>query len=118
MHVKVPRDEEVHTSAPSAETRAVRRSRRRRIRPPWLDFLLGLLLWLLTAGLLVVVLARLVAWDRFEPFAVLNTITVFVPLPAWFVLVVAAVSRRLFLGLAAMLVVVAQIAFLLPELAA
>jgi hypothetical protein len=59
-----------------------------------------------------------VAWDSFEPFAVLDAGTVFVFLPAWIVLVVAGVARQTALAVAALIVVVAQIAFLLPEFTA
>jgi len=63
----------------------------------------------------IVALLRIVAWDVFEPFAIVNTLTAFVYLPAWVVLVVAAVGRRVFLAGAALLVVLAQIAFLYPS---
>jgi endonuclease/exonuclease/phosphatase (EEP) superfamily protein YafD len=45
-------------------------------------------------------------------------VTAFVYVPAWLVAVVAAVERRPFLAGAALLIVLAQIAFLYPELAA
>ncbi|MGD0393446.1 MAG: endonuclease/exonuclease/phosphatase family protein [Acidimicrobiales bacterium] len=75
-------------------------------------------LWIVTVALGLVVIMRLVAWDTFQPFAVLDAFTAFVYLPAWIVLIVAAVGRRFFLAGAALLVVVAQIAFVLPELTA
>jgi endonuclease/exonuclease/phosphatase (EEP) superfamily protein YafD len=74
--------------------------------------------WVVVLALLVVVLMRMVAWDAFEPFAVLNTVTAFIYLPAWIVLVVAALGRRPFLAVAALVVVIAQVVFVLPELAA
>ena len=61
---------------------------------------------------------RIVAWDTLELFAVLNTVTLFVYLPAWIVLVVAALGRRWVLAAAALLIVVAQIVFVYPEFAA
>ena len=75
-------------------------------------------LWIVTGALGLVVIVRLVAWDVFQPFAVLDAFTAFVYLPAWIVLAVAAVGRRFLLAGAALLVVVAQIAFVLPELTA
>ena len=74
--------------------------------------------WAIVVALLVVVVARLVAWDASEPFAVLNTVTAFVYLPAWIVLLAAAIGRRPLLAVAALLVVIAQIAFMVPELTA
>lgn len=65
--------------------------------------------------LLVVAAMRLFAWDRFEPFAVANDVTLFVYLPAWIVAVVALVGRRFVLAGAAVVVVVAQVLFVLPE---
>ena len=61
---------------------------------------------------------RIVAWDDFEPFAVMNTITAFVYLPAWIVAIVALLGRRFVLGATALLIVGAQFAFLLPEITA
>jgi endonuclease/exonuclease/phosphatase (EEP) superfamily protein YafD len=90
-----------------------RRRRRRRL-SNWV----AVPLWIVVVLLGVVVIMRLVAWDDFEPFAVLNTVTAFVYLPAWIVLLVAVLGRRPFLAGAALLIVVAQIAFLFPELTA
>lgn len=73
---------------------------------------------MIVVPLVIVALFRIVAWDDFEPFAVVNAFTAFVYLPAWVVLAVAAVCRRTFLAGAALLVVLAQIAFLYPELSA
>jgi endonuclease/exonuclease/phosphatase (EEP) superfamily protein YafD len=74
--------------------------------------------WAIVVALLVVIMVRLIAWDASEPFAVLNTVTAFVYLPAWLVVVAAAVGRRPFLLVAALVVVIAQIAFMIPELTA
>ena len=69
-------------------------------------------------GLALLALLRVVAWDDLEPLAVLNAGTVVLYLPAWVVAVVALVGRRFVLAGAALLVVLAQILFLLPELTA
>ncbi len=58
------------------------------------------------------------AWDDFQPFALINTVTAFVYLPAWIVVIVALVCRRAFLAGAALAIVVAQLVFLYPELSA
>jgi endonuclease/exonuclease/phosphatase (EEP) superfamily protein YafD len=71
-----------------------------------------------TAALGVVAVMRLVAWDRYDLFAILNALTLFVYLPAWIIAVVALVGRRWLLAGAALLVVAAQVAFLAPELTA
>jgi endonuclease/exonuclease/phosphatase (EEP) superfamily protein YafD len=63
-----------------------------------------------------VALVRVVAWDVLEPFAMANTITAFVYLPAWVVLAVAVIGKRAVLAAVALVVVIAQIVFLLPEL--
>jgi len=61
---------------------------------------------------------RLFAWDQYAPFAVANAVTLFIYLPAWIVLIVAAVGRRFVLAGAALVIVVLQVVFLLPELTA
>jgi endonuclease/exonuclease/phosphatase (EEP) superfamily protein YafD len=74
--------------------------------------------WIVTVPLVVVAVMRIVAWDDLEPFAVLNSVTFLVYLPAWVVAVVTLIGRRFALALVALLVVAAQIAFMLPELTA
>ncbi len=74
--------------------------------------------WVIVAGLALLALLRVVAWDDLEPLAILNTVTAFVYLPAWVVALVAAVGRRYVLAGAALLVVVAQVALMYPELSA
>jgi len=74
--------------------------------------------WIVVAALGLVAGMRLFAWDDIEAFAVLNCVTVFVYLPAWLVVLAAVLGRRPVLAGAALLVVVAQIAFLYPELVA
>jgi endonuclease/exonuclease/phosphatase (EEP) superfamily protein YafD len=76
------------------------------------------ILWIVVGALALVALMRLVAWDSFEPFAVLNALTPVVYLPAWAVVLVAVAGRRFVVAGAAALVVLAQILFLLPELTA
>jgi endonuclease/exonuclease/phosphatase (EEP) superfamily protein YafD len=74
--------------------------------------------WMVVAVLALVAVMRIAAWDTLEPFAVLNTVSLFVYLPAWIVLIVAALGRRWVLAAAALLVVAAQVVFLYPEWAA
>jgi len=83
-----------------------------------LPVVLAVVLWVVTGALAVVVGMRLVAWDDLQPFAVLNAFTAFIYLPAWIVLVVAIVARSYLLAGLALVVVVAQIGFVLPELTA
>ncbi len=75
-------------------------------------------LWIVVILLTTIATFRILFWDQFEPFAILNCVTEFVYLPAWIVLILAAVSHRPFLALSALVIVAAQIAFLLPELTA
>ncbi len=74
--------------------------------------------WVVVVALALVVVMRLFAWDDLELFAVLNDVTAFVYLPAWIVLAVAVVWWRPYLAVVALVVVVAQVALLLPELTA
>ncbi len=77
-----------------------------------------MILWIPVLVLAVVAAMRLFAWDVYEPFAVLNTVTELVYLPAWVVAVVAVIGRRRTLALAALAIVVLQVVFMLPELTA
>jgi len=88
-------------------------ARRRRL-PVWAT-VIG---WVVVVPLAVVAVLRLVAWDRTDVLALVNTATPVVYLPAWIVAVAAVVGRRTVLAVAAVLVVVAQIVFLLPEILA
>jgi len=72
-------------------------------------------LWVLVAILALVVVMRLVAWDDYEVFAILNCLTAFVYLPAWAVVVVAGLVVGSSWSQAALVVVVAQLTFLLPN---
>lgn len=74
--------------------------------------------WALTAVLGFFALMRLVAWDATEPFAVVNSLTTFVYLPAWIVAAASAIGRRWLLGAAAALIVAVQLFYLSPELLA
>ncbi|MCU1491203.1 MAG: Endonuclease/exonuclease/phosphatase [Acidimicrobiaceae bacterium] len=79
---------------------------------------LGALGWLLSAVLALFALLRLVAWDKLWPTAMLDAGTVWIYLPAWLVLGFAAFTRRWLLAGLSVLVVVAHLAFALPELVA
>ena len=94
--------------------RHARHSRKRRRLPLWV----AVVGWIFLLPLAVVALMRIVAWDSFEIFAVLNTVSVFVYLPAWVVAIVAGIGRRFVLAAAAILIVVAQLFFVLPEFTA
>jgi endonuclease/exonuclease/phosphatase (EEP) superfamily protein YafD len=74
--------------------------------------------WVIVAGLGLLALLRLVAWDSVEPLIVLNALTMFIYLPAWVVAAWALIVRRWWLGLAAVVIVAAQLAFVVPEFAA
>jgi endonuclease/exonuclease/phosphatase (EEP) superfamily protein YafD len=91
-----------------------RRPKRRRRLPLWLT-VIG---WIVTVPLALVALMRIVAWDDLEPFAVLNSVTFLIYLPVWVVAVVTLIGRRFVLAGLAVLVVAAQIFFMLPELTA
>jgi endonuclease/exonuclease/phosphatase (EEP) superfamily protein YafD len=91
--------------------RGWRRSRR-------LPVIVCAFLWLVIAGLAIIAILRLTAWDHFQWFAVLNSVTLFVYAPAWLVLLVAAIGRRPLLAAAALVVVLIQIALVVPELTA
>jgi endonuclease/exonuclease/phosphatase (EEP) superfamily protein YafD len=96
------------TAAPHRHARAKRRL------PNWM----AVIGWVIVAVLAIVAIMRQFAWDDSQPFAVLNSVTAFVYLPAWIVLLVALVGRRFYLALAALVIVAAQVAFMLPELTA
>ncbi len=98
---------------PRAGHRHSRRRHRRRL-PLWIT----VVLWIVVAPLSVVAFMRVVAWDRFDVFALANTLTAFIYLPAWIVAAVALVGRRFVLAGVALVVVVLQVVFVLPELTA
>lgn len=68
--------------------------------------------------LLVVVVARFVAWDAHSALVALNAVTPFLFLPAWPVAVAAGLARRWALFATALVVALAHVAFVAPELAA
>jgi endonuclease/exonuclease/phosphatase (EEP) superfamily protein YafD len=74
--------------------------------------------WLIVAVLGLVAILRLVAWDSLPWLIVLNALTLEIYLPAWILAVGALVARRWWLGAAAVSIVVAQVAFMAPELLA
>jgi endonuclease/exonuclease/phosphatase (EEP) superfamily protein YafD len=74
--------------------------------------------WLIVAVLGLVALLRLAAWDAAEPLIVLNALSLIVYLPAWIVAAGALIARRWWLAGAAAVIVAAQLAFVMPELAA
>ena len=74
--------------------------------------------WLIVAVLGLVELLRLVAWDSLEPLVVLDALALIVYLPTWVVAAGALAARRWWLAAAAAVVAVAQLAFVMPELAA
>ncbi len=84
----------------------------------WMPRWLAAPLWLIIASLAVVAFCRLFAWDAYAVLAILNSVTIIVYLPAWPIALVAALGRRPVLAVAAAAVVVAQVAFMAPELAA
>jgi endonuclease/exonuclease/phosphatase (EEP) superfamily protein YafD len=83
----------------------------------WSGVRWGLVLsgWIVVAVLAVFALLRIVAWDTLEPLIVINSISLVVYLPAWIVIVGAALGRRWLLMGAAVLVAAAQLAFVAPE---
>lgn len=74
--------------------------------------------WLVVVPLLGVAGARVVAWDSRSTLVALNALTPLLFLPAWPVAVVAGISRRWPLLTATMVVLLAHVTFLLPELLA
>lgn len=83
-----------------------------------LPLAIAIVSWVVVGALCVVAAMRIVAWDDIELFAVLNTLTAFVYLPAWVIAPLAFVGHRFVLGCAALGVVLAQVVFMVPELTA
>ena len=79
---------------------------------------LAVLGWVVVAVLAGFALLRIVAWDSLEPLIVVNSLSAVAYLPAWLVAAGAAVGRRWWLLAAAGIVIVAQLAFVAPELLA
>ncbi len=99
---------------PRAARTGYRHSRPRRRLPLWI----AVVLWIVVAALGVVAALRLFAWDSSDLLAILNSVTAFIYLPAWIVVVVAALGRRYVLAAAALVIVVIQVVLVLPELTA
>jgi endonuclease/exonuclease/phosphatase (EEP) superfamily protein YafD len=74
--------------------------------------------WGVVAVLATLAFLRIVAWDSLEPLIVFNSLSAVAYLPAWLVAAGAALGRRWWLLGAAGLVIVAQLAFVAPELLA
>jgi endonuclease/exonuclease/phosphatase (EEP) superfamily protein YafD len=104
----------VETTTPPRPVLSTGRRRRRRRLPAWM----AVVLWVVLAALALVAAMRLFAWDDVAIFGILNAVTLFVYLPAWIIAVVALLGRRLWLAGAAVVIVVLQVLFLLPELTA
>ena len=68
--------------------------------------------------LLLVAVARVAAWDASSVLVALNALTPFLFLPAWPVAVAAGLARRWALFATALVVALAHVAFVAPELAA
>jgi endonuclease/exonuclease/phosphatase (EEP) superfamily protein YafD len=73
--------------------------------------------WLLVLALLVVVTARVFAFDRVHIFMLLNAYTLWIYLPAYPIAVAALCFRAWPLALAASLIVVAQLTWVVPTTA-
>lgn len=74
--------------------------------------------WLIVAGLGLLALLRIVAWDSIEPLIVLDSLTLVLYLPSWVVAAGALIARRWRLAAAAIVVAAVQVAFVVPELSA
>jgi endonuclease/exonuclease/phosphatase (EEP) superfamily protein YafD len=79
---------------------------------------LHLLGWLIVAVLGSVVLARAIAWDRWRLYADVDAAIEVLFLPAWVILIAAALRRRWPLAVAAALICLAQIDYVAPEVLA
>src|SRR5450631_4398586 len=78
----------------------------------------AIVLWIIVAALAILATLRVVAWDALSPLAIANALTPVVYLPAWLIAVVGALGRRPVLAAAALVVGLAQLAFMAPELTA
>jgi endonuclease/exonuclease/phosphatase (EEP) superfamily protein YafD len=74
--------------------------------------------WCVITVLVAVTVARIVAWDRSELFAVLDAGTLWLYLPAWLVLGLAIWRRRWVMAAASLFMVLAQVIYVTPELTA
>ncbi len=101
-----------HTTRP-VSGRARHRRRRRRL-PGWA----AAIGWIVVVPLGILALLRIFAWDDERVLALLNTVSLIVYLPVWIVAIGAGIGRRYVLAGAALLVVAAQLFFVLPEFTA
>lgn len=74
--------------------------------------------WGIIGALWITTVARVVAWDRVELFAILDAFTLILYLPALPIAAFAAWSRHWVLAGAAVAMIVAQIVFIAPEFSA
>jgi len=74
--------------------------------------------WAVIGGLWTVAIARVVAWDKVEVFAVLDALTLVLYLPAWPIAALALWRRHRVLAGASAVMVVAQVVLVAPELLA
>jgi endonuclease/exonuclease/phosphatase (EEP) superfamily protein YafD len=79
---------------------------------------LQILGWLIIAGLGLVVLARIVAWDEWRLFAQVDAATEVLFLPAWVVLGAALSGKKWWMAGAAAVLCVAQVIYIAPEVLA
>ncbi len=79
---------------------------------------LQLIGWLIIAGLGLVVVARVVAWDEWRLFADMDAATEVLFLPAWLVLAGALLGKRWWMAGVAALLCAAQIIYVAPEVLA
>jgi endonuclease/exonuclease/phosphatase (EEP) superfamily protein YafD len=75
-------------------------------------------LWFIIAPLAALAFCRTFAWDACACLAILNSVTIVLYLAAWPIALVAALGRRQMLAVAAGTLIVAQVAFMAPELSA
>jgi endonuclease/exonuclease/phosphatase family metal-dependent hydrolase len=102
----------------AVETEKASPLRPRPRRPTGIRLGLYVIGWLIVAGLGLLALLRVVAWDDAEILMVFDALYLTIYLPAWVVAAVALIARRWWLGGAALVIVAAQVAFALPELTA
>ena len=74
--------------------------------------------WLIVAGLGLVVLMRIIAWDKWPFFAEVDAAVEVLYLPAWLVLLGSLLGRRWWLAGAAALICAAQVVYVAPEILA
>jgi endonuclease/exonuclease/phosphatase (EEP) superfamily protein YafD len=78
----------------------------------------AIILWIVIGVLAMVAVLRVMAWDAFSPLAILNALTMIIYLPAWLIAIAGALGRRPILAGVALLVGIAQLVLIAPELTA